>query len=178
MEMTEMTTHEIAIALGKPQRTVQDWVALLSAKSVTVNAKLASSSSRYPASYTLTETCQIIEEGMGADVANTFRTNAVNAEIQELANTFKTKESKVDPIKNTIKVLSASQMLALEKIFGTSEACKRIDYAIGYKPEYNTAPLQITSSIEPLSKAGYAVEMKELAQRATRDTDRKMSGLF
>ena len=41
-----MTTREIADAVGKPIRTVQDWVKELSAKSALISAKSASSSPR------------------------------------------------------------------------------------------------------------------------------------
>lgn len=80
-----MMTKEIAAAIGKPVRTVQDWIKNLSAKSASVSAKSASSSPMNPARYTLAEVCQIIEEGMGADVANTFRTNAATAEMTKPA---------------------------------------------------------------------------------------------
>lgn len=75
-----MTSKDIAEALGKPLRTVQDWIKATGAKSASIDAKSASSSSTYPADYTLAEVCQIIEEGMGADVANAYRTNAANAQ--------------------------------------------------------------------------------------------------
>lgn len=76
-----MTTKQIAEYLGKPERTVRDWVKALAAKSAVVAAKLAASSPANPADYNLSETCLIIEEGMGKDVADVYRTNAVNAEM-------------------------------------------------------------------------------------------------
>jgi hypothetical protein len=77
-----MTTKQIAEYLGKPERTVRDWVKALSAKSAEVLAKIAEArATSKPADYDLAETCQIIEEGMGKDVADVYRTNAVNAEM-------------------------------------------------------------------------------------------------
>lgn len=75
-----MTTKQIAEAVGKPERTVRDWVKALAAKSAVITAKLAASSPMKPANYTLAETCDIIEEGLGK-AADVYRTNAVNAEM-------------------------------------------------------------------------------------------------
>jgi hypothetical protein len=76
-----MTTKEIAAAVGKAEKTARTWVMNLSAKSATIEAKLAASSPMNPARYTLAEVCEIIEEGMGADVAGAFRVNATAAEM-------------------------------------------------------------------------------------------------
>lgn len=76
-----MTAKQIAAYLGRPERTAQDWVKALGAKSASIGAKLASSSPMKPADYDLAETCLIIEEGMGKDVADVYRTNAVHAEL-------------------------------------------------------------------------------------------------
>jgi len=76
-----MTTKEIANAIGKPEQTVRNWLRDLASKSDVIKSKLDMSSSRYPADWDINETCLIIEEGMGKDVANAFRTNAVNAEV-------------------------------------------------------------------------------------------------
>jgi len=76
-----MTTKQIAEYTGKPEQTIRNWVRDLASKSDVIKSKLDASSSRYPADYTLAETCQIIAEGMGEDVAAVYRTNAVNAEL-------------------------------------------------------------------------------------------------
>lgn len=77
-----MTTKEIAKAVNKDERSIQMWAKKLGEKNSAISEKISSSSSRYPADYTLDESCQIIEEGMGADVAAVYRTNAVNAALQ------------------------------------------------------------------------------------------------
>lgn len=76
-----MTTKQIAEYLGKPEKTVRTWAASAAAKSAIATAKLAVGSPTKPADWDLEETCQIIAEGMGEDVADVYRTNAVNAEL-------------------------------------------------------------------------------------------------
>jgi len=78
----DMTTKEIAAAVGKDPATVARWIQSTSLKMQEVYRKVqeAKATSK-PARYTLAEVCEIIEEGMGADVANTFRTNATTAEM-------------------------------------------------------------------------------------------------
>lgn len=75
-----MTTKEIAAAVGKDERSVQRWVKSISDKMSSISDKMSSSTSTNPADYTLEETCQIIETGMGKDVADVFRTNAKKPE--------------------------------------------------------------------------------------------------
>ena len=71
-----MTTKEIALAVGKEERTVQRWVKRLADKMPSINDKMSSSSPMRPADYNLTETLQIVEEGMGKNAAGIFRANA------------------------------------------------------------------------------------------------------
>jgi hypothetical protein len=71
-----MTSKEIALAVGKPERTVQNWVKFLGAKLASVGAKLASSSPMKPADYDLEETIAIIEHGMGKNAAALYRESA------------------------------------------------------------------------------------------------------
>jgi hypothetical protein len=59
-----MTTREIAEAVGRKDRAVQNWIKIMGAKNASINAKNASSTSTYPADYDLEETCAIIETGM------------------------------------------------------------------------------------------------------------------
>jgi len=77
-----MTVKEIALAVGKDASTVARWVQVVSCKMQEVSCKMqeAKATSK-PADYTLNEACQIIEQGMGKDVADVFRANAVNAEM-------------------------------------------------------------------------------------------------
>lgn len=72
-----MTTKEIAEATGKAERTVQTWAKKTGAKIASVGAKIASvGKSGIPADYDLSETCQIIETGMGKNAADLFRMSA------------------------------------------------------------------------------------------------------
>jgi len=71
-----MTVREIAGAVGKEDRTVQRWVKKTADKMSSINDKMSSSTSTYPADYTLGETCEIIAAGMGANAAGIFRANA------------------------------------------------------------------------------------------------------
>lgn len=71
-----MTTKQIAEAVGKPERTVRDWIKRLAAKSAVIAAKSATSSPMSPADYGLDETCAIIEQGMGKNAASLYRENA------------------------------------------------------------------------------------------------------
>lgn len=73
-----MTTKEIALATGKPERTVYNWVKRYCAKSAEAGAKLAEAqkSGGKPAEWTLDESCQIIEIGLGKNAAALYRENA------------------------------------------------------------------------------------------------------
>lgn len=71
-----MTVKEIAGAVGKDERSVRRWVEKLADKMSVIADKMSVSSPMKPADYTLDETCAIIEEGMGVDVAAVFRENA------------------------------------------------------------------------------------------------------
>lgn len=75
-----MTAREIAKAVGKDASTVARWIQAVSCKVQEVSCKVqeAKSTSK-PADYTLEETCQIIEEGLGKAAADIYRTNAANA---------------------------------------------------------------------------------------------------
>jgi transposase len=106
-----MTTKQIAEAVGKPVRTVQDWVKELGAKSALISAKSASSSPMYPTDYTLSEVCQIIEEGMGKAAADVYRTNAVNAEMVKPAKT-KHSAAYIREVRLTLGKDAAARLLA------------------------------------------------------------------
>ena len=61
-----MNVKEIAQAVGKPERTVHNWVQRVSAKMAQVGAKMAQASiDKKPADYDIDETIAIIEHGMG-----------------------------------------------------------------------------------------------------------------
>lgn len=150
-----MTTREIAATVGREYRAVQNWVSDLSAKNAEISAKIAQAkSTSRPADYTLEETCMIIEEGMGLSAASVYRTNAANAELDKKRGT-----------KTQGKLPAGTQINAMINLYGHAEARKRIDFVLGYKATATPEPLQLPAP--RLSKAAYAVEMKE--QQKARD---------
>lgn len=157
-----MTTKEIAAAVGQTERSVQMWAKKTGEKISSVAEKISSAGHGVSAQYTLAEACKIIEQGMGADVAAVFRTNATNAVLQATVTT---------------RLPAGAQMLALEKIYGTEEAKKRIDFAMGY-----TAMVEKPSLLQiggkQLSKAAYAVEMKERKKQEAKKYARGLKSLF
>jgi hypothetical protein len=78
-----MTVKEIAMAVNKDPSTVARWVEKTSCKMQDISCKVqeAKATSR-PADYTLDETCQIIETGLGKNASDLFRMSA-NAGIPE-----------------------------------------------------------------------------------------------
>ena len=80
-----MTTKQLAETLGKPEKTVRTWAAKASAKTAEASAKLAEAqrSGGTPADWTLDETLDIIEQGMGKNAADIFRMNAIQSAQRE-----------------------------------------------------------------------------------------------
>lgn len=78
-----MTVREIAEAVGQTDRSVRNWVKRLAEKDSVIAEKLSVSSPMKPADYTLSETCSIIETGMGKPAADVYRTNAVHSKIEK-----------------------------------------------------------------------------------------------
>jgi hypothetical protein len=159
-----MTVKEIAEAVGKDPATVARWVQSTSLKMQEVSCKVQEArKTSKPADYDLVETCAIIAEGMGEDVANVFRTNAVKAKMET---------------KKPTRLPTASQMTTLERLYGTEGARDRIDFVMGYKEQ--------PKAIEPLalppprlSKQAYAVEMKvREREQAKREAERATPKLF
>ncbi len=106
------------------------------------------------AELTLKEAMDIIEIGRGTDFAGALKDNAVNTELDKKRG-----------IKIQGKLPSGPQLKGMVEMYGAEEARKRIDFVLGYKaaPE----PLQLPAP--RLSKAAYAVEMKE--QQKARDRE-------
>jgi len=72
----DMTTKEIAEAVGRAEKTVRTWAAKAAAKSAEAAAKSAEATPSHPADWTLEEACDIIEIGLGKNAASLFRENA------------------------------------------------------------------------------------------------------
>lgn len=122
-EAVGMTSSEIAGAVGQTTRSVRMWVSAIAEKNSAIAEKLSSSSPRYPARYTLAESCLIIEEGLGKAAADVYRTNAANAELER-------RKAGAAPAPGGLTESMLHDMLA---IYGKAEAAKRIDHLIGYK---------------------------------------------
>ena len=89
--MDNMTTKQIAVAVGKDERTVQRWAKKTSAKMSSVADKMSSAGHGISAEYTLDEVIEIIEVGMGKNAAAIFRNNAESTNSVRLNNTYVTR---------------------------------------------------------------------------------------
>ncbi len=79
-----MTVKEIALAVNKTERSVRNWVARTTEKSSGIKEKSSGSSPMKPADYTLDETIEIIETGLGKNASLIFRQNAEKTENKTL----------------------------------------------------------------------------------------------
>jgi hypothetical protein len=165
-----MTTKEIAGATGKPEQTVRNWIRSLASKSDVIKSKLDASSPMKPADYDLVEVCEIIEEGLGKEAANVYRTNAVHAKLSDKISSNNVISS------STIRELR----LSAEKGFITKE---QFQVMIGApvvvpkntKPEQKSLPSVVTNIIreffsveEHLKSTGHVVtetKLKELRHK-------------
>ena len=155
-----MTTKEIAQATGKAEKTVRTWIFNLAAESATIAAKLAASSPMKPADYTLAETCDIIEAGLGKSAADVYRTNAANAELKK------------QPAKMTGAYLAEINKAYDRSILSKNEARAML----GLQPMQE--PALITGDIGRISKQAYAVEMKVREKEQAKKEARKLPSLF
>jgi hypothetical protein len=87
-----MTTKQIAESVGRDERSVQRWIKKAACKMQSVGDKMSSvgdkmssSTSTYPADYTLEETLAIIEAGMGKNAAGVYRASAQTAPAAQAA---------------------------------------------------------------------------------------------
>jgi transcriptional regulator with XRE-family HTH domain len=141
-----MTTKEIAMAVGKDESTVRRWLRDLAGKIPAIAGKMHASTSTYPADYTLEETIEIIREGMGDSAAGIFQ-----------ANSQQTKPG-------SLRLPNGKQLQHMIQIYGPEEAGKRIDFLMGYSeamPEF----VPVVERLGRISKQAYAVEMKYREQQ-------------
>jgi hypothetical protein len=102
-----MNTREIASAVNKDDRTVARWIMKASDKMSQVKDKVSEAKrTQKPADYNLEETCFIIEQGLGKNASNLFRSSAI-------------KESKVLQINKRIE--------SVESMFDTNSRLDRIE---------------------------------------------------
>jgi hypothetical protein len=80
-----MTVKEISKTVNKTERSVRNWIekvaeksSVMAEKSSVMAEKSSASNSTHPADYTLDETIEIIETGLGKNAAAVFRANAEN----------------------------------------------------------------------------------------------------
>jgi hypothetical protein len=104
-----MTTKDIAEAVGKAEKTVRTWAAKAAAKSAEAGAKLAEAqkSGGRPADWTLEETCDIIETGMGKNAANLYRMSAGQVMPRNVADRV-----------TCLETLIAAQIGMVDKLIG------------------------------------------------------------
>lgn len=146
-----MTVKEIAKIVGKDPSTVSRWVHLASVKVQEIFCKVQEAkATSNPADYTLAETCQIIEEGLGQAAAGVYRTNAAMAKAKPTMGT---------------RLPSGAQINAMCWVYGKTGAAERLDYIIGYKQQQaRPEVVMIAANIGPISRPAYAVEMRERAR--------------
>jgi len=74
-----MTTKEIALAVNKNERSVRRWIKKASDKMSSLMDKMSEGQdAKKYADYTLDETCQIIEIGLGKNASDLFRMSSNN----------------------------------------------------------------------------------------------------
>jgi len=81
-----MTTNEIAQAVNKDVTTVQRWIKRLNGKMQSMDGKMQSSTSTYPADFDLDETIEIVRIGLGVNAAEMFRMNAESSPVPQKQN--------------------------------------------------------------------------------------------
>lgn len=161
MEKT-MTTKEIAAAVGKDERTARRWVESVSVKMSAIADKMSASSSTHPAQFTLAEACSIIEQGMGADVAAVFRTNAANAALQD-------------------KPRYSAAYIREVRINAGIDAAKALIAANGDLASPKPAPIQIEAPKklpDHIARQVYAVAVKAIEKENQKRKDRGEPQLF
>ncbi|MFZ4618874.1 MAG: hypothetical protein ACOYM2_22135, partial [Rectinemataceae bacterium] len=150
-----MTTKQIAEAVNREVRAVQNWVKAMGAKNASIDAKNASSNSTHPADYDLAETCLIIEEGMGKDVADVYRTNAVNAELA------------AKPSRSS-RLPAGAQIDAMIRLFGVDDARRRVDHVLGYSPRPIAPLLPEPLASDETAASAFASIRASLGDRSAR----------
>jgi hypothetical protein len=153
-----MTTKEIAVAVGKTDRSIQMWAKKVAEKISAVAEKISSSTSTHPATYTQEEVLAIIEEGMGPEAAGVYRANAT--------------QPKAIDVKPSLP--SGAALREWRLIFGGNAAVALSQY-LGI--DYEIVPF--TANLGRISKPAFAVEMKEREkQRLLIEQKRDQGELF
>jgi hypothetical protein len=133
------------------------WAKKSGEKISSINEKISSSSSRYPADYTLDEVCQIIETGLGKAAADVYRTNAATAELL----------TRPQPV--TDRLPSGAQMNAMARIYGPQEAGRIIKQLIGVRFAESDFAAEGTESVKreiirQTIGAAHAIATREIAK--------------
>lgn len=126
-----MTTKQISDATGKAERTVQRWVKKIISDAKekgampplvsSMNVKMTSSTSTYPADYSFEETCAIIEKGLGANAASVYR---MNAEQKAIA----TSRDSAAMLAESFRVMTAQTAAIMEMLQETRSRVDKVEY--------------------------------------------------
>jgi hypothetical protein len=130
-----MTTKEIAVAVGKPERTVKGWATRTGAKLASVGAKLASAGHGKAADFDLDESVAIIETGMGKNAASLFRENASRQSAPAAGSSLTSRDMEV--IGGIVAAIMASMNSRVEKIEAKIEQRQALLPAPQIKPRDN-----------------------------------------
>lgn len=123
-----MTTKEIAVAVGKAEKTVRTWASKATAKS-------AEATPAHPADWTLDESCAIIEVGLGKNAASLFRENAKNKAVPAVGSSLTARDMEV--IGGIVAAIMASMNSRVEKIEAKIEQRQALLPAPQIKPRDN-----------------------------------------
>jgi len=160
-----MTAKEIASAVGREYRSVQNWIVAESVKNAEMSAKIAQArATSKPAQYTLAETCAIIEQGMGKDVATVFRTNAANAVLNAEQPKQQYSAAYIREVRITAGIEAAKALIAANGDLYMGRAALQIE-----------APKNLPDHI---AKQVYAVAMKAIEKDNDKKKARGMKSLF
>lgn len=130
-----MTTKEIAVAVGKAEKTVRTWASKATAKSAEATAKSAEATPAHPADWTLDESCAIIEVGLGKNAASLFRENAKNKAVPAVGSSLTARDMEV--IGGIVAAIMASMNSRVEKIEAKIEQRQALLPAPQIKPRDN-----------------------------------------
>lgn len=162
-----MTTKEIAEAVGQTDRNVRNWIAKLSEKSSAVAEKSSESSPAYPADYDLAEVCLIIEEGLGKQAADVYRTNAANASLSAssciLPSASHIRELRLAVRDKALTPTQFQMLIGLPKVEPETQAllpCGDLEYK-----KSKNSPFEYLDGVEAIeSRKHYPISSRDAAQ--------------
>ncbi|MBD3306567.1 hypothetical protein GF348_09325 [candidate division KSB3 bacterium] len=136
-DKTTMTIKQIAEIAEKSHQTVGRWIESVKSKMDTVKSKMDKATPNNPAQFNLAETIAIIRAGGNQTLADLLLENATSQ--------YKNKET---PEKLLKAVLNGAALDRFMKLYGKEEACKRLDFLMGYEQSQK----MIQPEDQPVSK--------------------------